>query len=214
MAFRNDQAVFARNGGETITLTAANGTDTYLVTTACRYNDPVKETAPSNRIYLTGYSTWTVPTNGYDVKPGWTITDSTAATHTILVADSTDFAAFWTLDAVDLVIAASLNDTVEVQSRTNNRDTASGRAPVWAAVSGQGSVRCRVQPNDVADYDGRGIRSGRKSYLVYFATAISPTNASGDFNRLLWGSTYLTITKYTQAERIDALPMAECEVTP
>lgn len=211
----NDQAIMAADLGETVTLTGANGTDTYTVTTATREDMSLKEAAASNRVYLSGNNIWTIPEGTYTaVAPGWTITDSGTNVHTVLNATHSDFASFWKLDTVNLTIAASLNDTVAVHHPTFTSDAATGRSASWAAVSGQTSVRCRVQPEMTEVYNEVGKRAAQTLYKVYFATAITPKTASGDFARLVWGSVTLQILSYEQAERIDALPMAECRAVP
>jgi len=214
MAFRNDQAVFARNAAETISLKSADGTQAWSLTNAVHYDLSAKEAAASNRTYLAGNAVWTIPEGTYTVAPGWTITDSSGQVNTAITVVHSEFAAFWKIDTLNLSIAASLYDSVAVQTRTNTQDTASGRSPSWADVSGQTAVRCRVQPRETDPYDGRGIRSTKRVYDVYFATPITSVNSAGDFARLHWGSVYLTITKYDQAERIDQLCHAECEATP
>lgn len=206
---------------ETITFrsrdSAGNGTDRTL--TDCKRRVlTTKELAASNGRYTGADLVWLVPTTILTgagetaIKPYDTITDSGSTQYVVLEAAEQGLRTFWRLVTRNMVIANQLYDTVNVQHPTITQTAAGHRSVTWATNAT--SVHCRVQPRQTDVFDDRGVRSTRTVYDVYFASGINATNSDGDMARLVWGTVNLQIVNYTQAERIDALPMAECHKVP
>lgn len=150
---------------------------------------------------------------------GWRVTHGeTGTVYTVLEVVRANYLGFYRCTGRNLALAAGLTDSVDLQHPTITSDSAAGRSESWSNI--RTSISCRVQPDDTLPFDGRGVRAAERKYLVYLdpstgsGSTFAATNSAGDFGRLVFGSVYLQIEHYRDAERIGDLPVASCRRLP
>ena len=195
------------------------GQSAYLETVlrAKRRNLTFKEKAASNAAYVGAQLIWLLPADlvTLGVKPGDLITDADGSIYTVLETDLAALKSFWRLTTVNLSIAFDLQDAVDVQRATIILDGAGAAVKLFPPDGGQtliSGLACRVQPTEEAIRDERGIRGPAVKYDVTISQ--SATGISTE-DRLLWTAQgrYLEIRRIRNPERIDELPVMECELT-
>lgn len=185
---------------------------------AKRRNLNAREKAASNATYVGASLNWMIPTSLVTgpIKPGDLITDGDGQIYTVLETDLRAFKSFWYLTCVNLAIAYDLQDLVDVQRATIILDGAGAAVKVFPPDGGQtlySSVAARVQPIEQEIREERGFRGPAIRYDVIVnqtATGISTED------RVLWTAIgkYLEIKRVRNPERIDELPILECELVP
>jgi hypothetical protein len=184
---------------------------------AKRRNLTSREKAASNAVYVGAELVWLLPAiliQGV-VKPGDLITDGDGAIYTVLDTDLQALRSFWRLRTVNLSIAYDLQDQVDVQRGTVVDDGAGTPVKLFPPDGGQtlySAVPARVQPTTEEIRDERGIRGPVVKYDVIVSQ--SATGISTE-DRLLWTARgrYLEIRGIRNPEKIDELPVLECELT-
>lgn len=187
-----------------------------LIHNAIRYPVSLRELQASYGVYTASDVIWTLGVSelgGIEPKPRDQLYDASNNVFIILDAAYGPVGKFWKLTTRIRSIIATLADSIDVEKPTITQ-AAGGRTVTWAAISGQTSVACRIQPREADVFDDRGVRSTATIYDVILGQEISAVDTNGNFARLKWGSVYLEITSYKQSERIDVLPIAECRRVP
>jgi hypothetical protein len=207
------------------------GFDPFTITNAVRYDVSLKEAAESNGVYLSGDVVWTLPIspdNNYQPRPGSTITDNQGfppgstvpypAVYTVLEVQTGVASYHYVLHTRQLAIHPDIGTTVNLQTPTITTTAGLGRTTSWATI--RSTISCRIQPQTVESFNERGVLAAETMYDVTIdprtgtGSAFAAKNATGDWNRLLDGSTVYQIVGYDNAERLEALPVAKCVRMP
>jgi hypothetical protein len=180
------------------------------------------ERQPAGGAYQQGQVVWLVPVEvvelssggDWEPRPADMVTEAgpPGVTYTVLEAELRELKTYWWLRCVDLVLANGLTQSVDVEVPTVTQSATGAQVRAWAAK--YTGLSCRVQPQEQEEFTGRGKKAPRVKFFVYVAQQIDPRNAAGDWGRVKHGSLYYQITGYRAAERIDELPVVECELLP
>lgn len=181
-----------------------------------------KELTASQGAYTSQDLALLVPTtllpDGFRPKPGckW-IADGSDTEYTALEAnpqkrDSSDYQT-WKLVSRNLALAYELADLIDIERPTLTYDTAGALVKEWPPKKGEvpyKSLLAKVQLQQEAMTDERLIRGFTGTHLVIVSKEI----VIGPDDRIKWGSLYLEIVGYHNAQRIDELPVIDAELRP
>jgi hypothetical protein len=202
------------------TVAASNSADELMatLTKAAQYSLSLREQAASNGAYQAGDVVWTLDkaeadAAGVTPKPRDRVTDQNGTVYTVLSRADTSVLGFYKATTRALAVAYALRDLVTIQVAAIGRGVTGARANVdW--VDKYVSLPARVQPQAVETFTERGKKSARVQYRVYVDRQIDPRDPDGNWGRVRWGSQYLEIRDYKDAERIDELPYLDAEAVP
>ena len=178
-----------------------------------------RERSPSGGAYLGHERSWRLPVRhmeGVELRPGDVIEDADGGRWTVLVCELSRVKQCWRADCVNLALALGLRDTVEVQRAEVDYGLAGAPVKTFPPEGGRvlHRLRARVQPIEQAPADERGLRYGRARYDVIVERQPAGIDAAED--RLAWTVAgevrHLDVLRVRSAERIDELPVIECEV--
>ena len=203
---------------EVRTLDCAFGTsegDTFAVPTAKRRALTWKELAASGGAYTGQDTVWQIPQAvlpaGRPLKVGDQVIDADSTRYTALDVSLGKWKQTWRLTTRNLAIAYGLRDTIDIQRAEVGYDQAGATVRTFPPAGGRtiyAGLVARVQLVSREETDERGLRGLKALYQITIARAVSLV----DEDRILWNGKYLDIKKYTQADRIDVLPVIDAEL--
>lgn len=172
-----------------------------------------------NPVYVGAGLNWHLPAAvlppGIVPKPGDVLVDQDGVRWTVQETDKNKLGQTWKLVCLNLILAHDLRDSVDVQRPGIGTDA--GGAPVRAwPPDGPGSstpyaaVPARVNLVREEPVDERGIRGMVRRYDVIVGVQMSVTLE----DRILWGTQFLDVVGYRQAQRVDELSVLECVLKP
>lgn len=149
------------------------------------------------------------------IKPplGALLIDADGTAWTILAVTGTDVVNTWDARCRNLAVAYGLNNVASVYKATYAKSVAGEAVATYAAtIIG---IPARFQPIDVTEQILEDAEWPKTTYHVIlgidiFAPGIPVEPASADYRLVDSAGRHFRIMKYTRAERIDALPIAEC----
>jgi hypothetical protein len=157
---------------------------------------------------------WHLPTrhlDGATPAPADVVIDGSGVRWTALTRDVNRLAETYMLGCVDLTLAHGLRDTVVIERATLGQ-SASG-VPTKTFDRVLATCAARVQELSRQTVEERGARYSRPRYDVIIDRQLDIDTAE---DRVRWtkrGNTkYLDIIGYRNPERIDELPVLECEL--
>jgi hypothetical protein len=174
------------------------------------------ERSPSGGAYTGAEVRWLIPGAlvPSDPKPGDVVVDGKGVRWTALTVETNRHGATFVLGCVALAVAFDLRDTIDVERPAVSYDAAG--APVMAFPSDPtnpggeklySALLCRVQLLTQEVREERGIRGLESAYDVMIEQTVRVTMQ----DRIFWRGTYLDITGFKQADRIDQLNVIEAK---
>lgn len=179
------------------------------------------EKSPSGGAYAGYEVSWRVPARllqGGALKPGDVVERGDGTRDTILKADLIVLGSRWALGCVDLVLANDLCHQVDIE-RANIDYSASGaprkRFPPEGGLALVSALPARVQLLTDELADERGLRSFNGKYAVICDRQLDAFSVTVE-DRVKWTDergkvVYLDILGLHNPERIDELPVLDCE---
>lgn len=219
-AFANDH--LAWDFVEAVTLEGATRAGPRLcsVARAKRRNVRGSQKSPSGGVYVGYEMRWHVPApllpEGWVPKPRDAVLDGGGRRWTVLTVEHNNHGLTWMLGCVDLVLALDLRDEVVVERAALSQDDSGVTVKAFPPGGGRDlyTVAARVQEitRDIADE--RGVRYAKGRFEVTVDRQMPDVEPGED--RVRWADRgtvrYLDILAYRQPDRIDELPVLECEL--
>lgn len=201
----------AGNGGGGVVKITGATLSTVSVSTALRLPVSNRERLASQGVYTSLDRMWCLPgplLSGHTPIPGDQILDADEVSWTILeISGYSELTDTHNCLTRNLVLANGLTDSIDIETATVTQTATGAKINTWATK--YSGIRCRMQPEQTEDMDGRGKKATQIRYLIPVERQIDPRNSAGDWGRVKFGSQYLEITGYKQSERIDELPIIE-----
>lgn len=165
---------------------------------------------------LEGDRYWVWPLAATPLQPplGSLLIDSNAARWTILsTTQKKTPQGVWTAHTRNLAIAAGLNNFAAVWKASYGKSPAGRVVATYTAILTD--IPARFQPQDTTEQILEDAEWPKTTYHVILGTDIFAPNipvepASADYRLVDSAGKHYRIMKYTRAQRIDALPIAEC----
>lgn len=189
------------------------------LTVAKRSSVRSRQQSPSGGVYVGAEINWRVPARlvpaGEMPKPADVIVDSEDTRWTVLTVERKRLQQTWLLGCVNLTLALDLRETILVERATIGYDGAGAASKSFPPHGGRVlyTAQARVQYTEGEVAEGRGVRAQRERYEVIVDRQMPDVDVAED--RVRWvdrGVTrYLDIVAYRRPERIDELPVLECE---
>lgn len=173
-----------------------------------------KERAASGGVYTSMDRAFLVPKALLSsAKPGDQLIDSQAITYTVLEAPDYANETRWKLICRDLILAADLRDSIDIQRAAVSYDSMGGKITTWPPSGGTtpyASVPARVQKIE----DTNELIFGATGYKGDYAVMIGQEVVLGDNDRMKFGTSVFEIIAYRNSTRIDELPVLDCRLMP
>lgn len=205
---------------ESITLEVSTraAPDLVAVNVAKRSNIRSAQKSPSGGVYLGFESRWRIPRRelpeGVIPKPADVVVDNEDQRWTVLTAEQNRLGETYALGCVNLSLAHQLRDVVVIERATISYDGAGAATKTFNRVLYTVAARVQELTREVAEE--RGVRYGKGRYEVTVDRQLHLLDVAEDRVRFVERVTgtvmYLDITGYRQPERIDDLPVVECEL--
>lgn len=195
--------------------------DTFAASTAKRRALTWKELTASGGAYTGQDLVWLIPQAVLDedrvIKAGDVVIDEEGVRYTVLDPLLGKWGQTWRLVTRDLVLAHDLSDTIDIQRAALGYDDAGAsmrRYPPYGGETPYANLKARVQIQEQRETDERGLRGLKETYQIIVEKDIDVR----EVDRVKWttikrGTLYLEIKGYTQPDRIDVLPILDCEVS-
>lgn len=202
--------------------TRTGGTD-FPITDAKRRAPTYKELAASNGAYTGQDLVWLLPavlapsaSGQHAPKPGDKVTDDDGVIWTALEVALNKLKQTWRLVTRNLVLAYDLRDTIDIQRPTISYDAAGAITRTWPDDETPGGsnayegLAAKVQLITDETVDILGVRGLKGNYAVFVAEDVEIQES----DRIKWDGVYLTIKTLRNPQRIDELPVLDCELLP
>lgn len=179
-----------------------------------------REKSPSGGAYLGFERTWHLPARdiaepNVGVSPGDVIEDEGATRWTVLTVRWSRLKNRWRAECVNLVLALGLRDTVAIERAVIAYDASGAAVKAFPPLGGRVlfTLAARVQEMSREIAEERLARYDKRRYEVIVDRM--PTGLDIAEDRVAWTDRgevrHLDITGLRNAERIDDLPVLECE---
>ena len=175
--------------------------------------------SPSGGAYLGFERTWHIPARDLPgdatVQPGDVVVDQDGVRWTALVVDWSRLKQRWKADCVALSLAKHLVDDIVVERATIAYDNAGVSVKTFPPQGGKVlyTVKGRVQEISRTIAEERGIRYGKGMFEVIIDRELDLLIAEDRIKTTHLGAVvYLDISAYRNSDRIDELPVLECEL--
>jgi hypothetical protein len=194
----------------------AGGDVTFTLQNAGRHTLTIEEAEASNGVYQAGDEVFTVDTDEFTTnavvpKPADKVLLN-GDKYTVLRVEGSPFLEFKKLVTRNLVLAFDLRDLINVEVDEGGQSDTGAEAHDWRVK--YKAVKAKVQKVDEDEQDFRGKSSTVRRYTIPVETELDVNNSTGDFGRVEWQGKRMTIVAYRQSERVDVLPLIECELRP
>jgi hypothetical protein len=172
------------------------------------------EKAAGQVVQTDRYWVWPIVATPAQPPLGSVLLDADGALWTILdVTRKQRPQGVWTAHTRNLAVAAGLNNVAQVWKATYTKSPAGEAVATYAAVLT--GIPARFQPIDTTEQIFEDAEWPKTTYHVIlgldiFAPDIPVEPASADYRLVDSSGRHYRIMKYTRAQRIDALPIAEC----
>jgi len=203
--------------------TVANPAQQVQIATALRSQVTDREKSPSNGAYAGFETNWFLPANlmgGLVASPGMTVTDGKGTRFTILTADYDEADKVYQCGTVDLVLANQLRDQIDIQRATVTYDSATSALRTWPAdytssLNVYSQLPAKVQLLNQETQEVFGVLGFHGKYAVTVIRDVSILK----HDRIRWyqrdgTSVFLDVLGQTNPQRIDELPVLDCELLP
>ena len=173
-----------------------------------------KEQQASNGVYTSQDRVWNIPAKVVTdaalptLKPGDKIKDAASAEWTVLQVTLNTWKTAWRLMCRNLNLAYGLRDTVTIQRAAVTRDASGSHVTTWHDYLAD--IPARVQPTQYAPMDMLGVTGVKGDYLVVVDREVELTATT----RVRFGTKYLEVNSVRNPQRIDELPILDCQSTP
>jgi hypothetical protein len=182
-----------------------------------------KELSASNGAYTGNDLVWLFPqevmVNGLNPKPGDVVRDQDGRRWTALEVQHGKWRETWRLVTRDLVLAFDLRDSIDIERPALSYDAAGAavlRYPTGPDPTKFGGVvlyhnlPARIQEIDREIVDERGIHGFRGRYQIIVGRQIDVN----EDDRIVFHGRYYDIIGLHDPDRLDMLPVLDCELRP
>jgi head-tail adaptor len=211
----SDYLVF--DGLESVTFTSkkAAGNVQTVISKALGRAPTYRELSVSQGVYTAQDKVWIVPKTLLDPttpKPADFITAG-SDNWTALEVKKTALGSSWWMLTRNLVLAADLRDTIDIQRAAVTYDAAGGKVRTFPAAGGTTpyqSLPAKVQKLTEALKIVLGVEGFQGTYAVIVSQELTIT----EDDRVKFGSLFLDIVGMKNPSRIDELPVLDCVLQP
>ncbi len=197
----------------------------YAISTAKRRAPTYRELSASNGAYTGQDVVWLIPAtvipgNMPIPKPADRVIDALGNTWTALEVALNTLKSTWRLMTRNLNLAYQLYDLIDIQRPGITYDVAGGAVRGWPDdATASGSIPYRQIPAKVQlisqdDNESLGVLGAKAKYSVFVGQDVIVNKT----DRVKWTSagvtTYLDVLGQSNPQRIDELPVLDCETLP
>lgn len=220
---RHDWTAYDDMEGVTLQSTRNPGSMRDYVASALRRKRTLEERSTSNAVYQVWKQEWIVPDEliQWPLKPGDLVIDGVQNRWTVITAEPFAMDSEWRLDTLALLLHPDLYDVIDIERASVFQDAGGSTYKVYPGDAGSGgsvlykALPCRVQLIEGPAHAERGIRGQVRKFQVISSLQIDDVTTE---DRAKWidpsGRTvYLEIRNLRNPERVDELPVLDCEQT-